>query len=126
VGTPLTEFLIGVCLAELGFLLFYLNRKHRFKEFADSHTILLIIMTLFITAIPVLAESKNYIYFIFPAYLFAINTWLFLTKNIVFKNDWQNETDAKKSVRRTYLILAFGSIVVLGLLIKGVPLISTQ
>jgi len=125
VGTPLTDFLIGVCFAELGFLLFILNRKRKYKKFAESHTILLIIVTLFITVIPVLAEYKNYIYFIFPAYLFAINTWLFLTKNI-FKNDWHNETDAKKVVRRTYLILAFGSIAVLILLIKGIPFISTQ
>lgn len=126
-GTPLTDFLIGFCLAELGFLLFFLNRKPKFKKFAESHGVLLIIMTLVITLIPLLAEYGNYLYFFFPVYLLAINVWLFVTRNMIFGNtEWQIETDDKKTVRKTYLGLFFGSIMILILLIKGVPLINSQ
>ena len=80
-------------------------------------------MGLSTATIPLLAQYKEgYIYFYLPIYLLALNGWLFFSKYVIFgKIDWQIENDAKKGIRKTYLVLAFGFIVVLILLVIFIP-----
>ena len=120
-GTPLIEFLTSISAFEIGLLLFFLAKKPKLKKFADSMTILTLIINPATWTIQLLAEYKGFIYFFLPIYLVAINGWLFFTRYVIFDNDWQAEDDAKKGVRKVYLILAFGFVAVLILLIEFVP-----
>lgn len=105
----LGNFLIAVVASEVGLMLFILGRKPKFTKFVWSMSLLVIIVPPIAPVFPLLAEYRGGVYFFLPIYLFVVNLWLFITKNWIIGNmEWKEETDVKKAIRKTWLLLITG------------------
>jgi len=122
VSESLNTLLVAVLAAEIALILFLLNKKPKFKKFAGSMTFLMMIMTPVGLTFPVIIENK-FGFYLFPLiYLGGIISWLFIVrKYIIGVKNWFKESDTKKAIRKTFLLLMSGFFIMTIILVLIAP-----
>jgi len=118
----LTVFILAIVGAVVTIVIMKLSDKSESKKFAKAIAYIAMIMAIVSTFLPMLIEHQIRVSLFSILYLIGLIGWLFLVRNKVLGlSEWDVENDAKKGIRKIFLILIFGFFVITIYLVSATP-----